>query len=335
MKLRIATFVLLIALAIGSCKDGDEPVGFQLTPVNLLIPAHFPLMDIPEWNTPSLERIELGRRLYYDERLARGMGLEGMSCSGCHQQETSFSSGQRTAVLPHLNLGWATFFLWNGAKEGTLEDVMEFELRDFFEADLDVLKGDPGYVSGFANAFEDGGVNYGNAAQALAQFVRSMISANSKFDKFLQGELELSAEEQRGYEIFNSERGDCFHCHALPLMTDNSFHNIGLVDKFKDHLGRYTVTGRTADVGAFKTPTLRNVEVTAPYMHDDRFATLEEVIEHYNTGVLQSPTLDPIMTKAGKETGLHLSETDKGDLIAFLKTLTDTTFLTRKALQKP
>lgn len=326
---------IVVFLFISSCKEEDKPVDFGLTPVHLDVPAHFPILEYPAENPPSKERIELGRALYYDDGLARADNLVGMACASCHQQANSFSSDKRIAVLPHVNLAWASYFLWNGAKDGKLEDVMEFELSEFFNADIGALASNEQYNTAFKKAFEDGAITTENAAMALAQFVRSMISAESKFDKFLSGEVELSEAEQRGYEVFNSERGDCFHCHSIPLMTDNSFHNIGLVDKFKDHLGRYAVTKRTIDVGAFKTPTLRNVELTAPYMHDDRFATLEEVIEHYNSGVLPSPSLDPIMTKAGKETGLHLTDQEKSALKAFLLTLTDEKYVQKSTLGPP
>jgi len=321
------TGVLALITLFTSCKEEDPGTSnFDPTYVNLEVSDSFPPLIIRPDNQPMKERIELGRMLYYDKGLATG-DLTGKSCASCHQQASSFSSKLSTAVLAHVNLGWASYFLWNGAEEGTLEDVMTFEARDFFKMDLDLIRNDPTYKALFEKAFEDGAVTYDHAGKAIAQFTRSMISDNSKFDKYLRGELQLDSSEMRGYLIFNSERGDCFHCHALPFFTDSDFHNIGLMTKFKDHEGRYNVTGRTADVGAFKTPTLRNIELTAPYMHDDRFETLEEVIEHYNSGVLNSPVLDPIMTKPGKETGLHLTDGQKSDVVAFLKTLTDDSFI--------
>lgn len=136
--------------------------------------------------------------------------------------------------------------------------------------------------------------------------------------------------------IFITERGDCFHCHGLPLMTDNGFHNIGLDSVFTGaDLGRFLVTGEASDKGAFKAPTLRNVALTAPYMHDGRFQTLEEVVEHYNSGVKPSPSLDAIMTKPGQVTELGLVPEEKADLVAFLRTLTDEPFVTDTALASP
>ena len=161
---------------------------------------------------------------------------------------------------------------------------------------------------------------------AIAQFERTLISVNSKFDKYLKGEVQLTHEELNGYAIFNSERGDCFHCHGTQMFMDNLFHNNGLdTEPFSD-LGLAKVTGLTSDNGKFKTPTLRNIEFSAPYMHDGRFSTLEEVIEHYNSGGEHSLTIDPLMLKFG--VGLQLTNQQEQDLIAFLKTLSDPDFIT-------
>ena len=173
-------------------------------------------------------------------------------------------------------------------------------------------------------------------AKALAQWFRRMSAAKSKFDRYLMHTDVLSDAELRGMMIFQTETGDCFHCHGLPLMSDNSFHNIGLDAIFTgEHQGRYLVTGDPSDLGAFKAPTLRNIALTAPYMHDGRFTTLEEVVDHYNSGVNPSPTLDPLMTKPGQITELLLSPAQKADLVAFLHTLTDEEFVSDTALASP
>ena len=152
----------------------------------------------------------------------------------------------------------------------------------------------------------------------------------------MQGEVELSALELRGQLLFNSELGDCFHCHSTPLTTDLLFHNNGIDSVFEDFdKGLYNVTGSESDIGLFKTPSLRNVEMTAPYMHDGRFQTLEEVVEHYNSGVKRSPTLDPLMTKENRKNGLNLSTYDKAALVAFLKTLTDESYLNDPKYKNP
>ena len=334
MKLRLLILMLIIFIGFSCCVE-EEKEPPKSTPVSLILPDHFPPITFPNSNPLTKEKIELGRHLYYDQFLSEGGPLQGNSCSSCHHQTSSFSSINSVAVLAHVNMAWNTSFLWNGAVEGSLEEVMVFELADFFQVDLNYLKSSNKYKELFRTAFPTEEISIEKAAMAMASFSRTLLSSNSKFDQYLVGNVNLSASEQRGYEIFNSERGDCFHCHSSPLMTDLSFHNIGLETKFANHLGRFEVTGNTADVGSFKTPTLRNIALTAPYMHDDRFKTLEEVIDHYDQGVLPSPVLDPIMTKPGKETGLHLSNDEKMDLITFLLTLTDSTFISNPDLSNP
>ena len=179
----------------------------------------------------------------------------------------------------------------------------------------------------FKNAFNIDYIDSNHVVMAIAQFERSLISTNSKFDQFLNGEVQLNSSELNGYAIFNSEKGDCFHCHGSQMFMDNLFHNNGLdVEPFND-LGRGKITNDPNDYGKFKTPTLRNIEFSAPYMHDGRFATLEEVIEHYNSGGKYSSTVDPLMKKIG--IGLQLTNQEKEDLVAFLKTLSDTEFISK------
>ena len=163
-----------------------------------------------------------------------------------------------------------------------------------------------------------------------------MISSNSLCDRFFQHTANLNSSQVNGLVIFTTEKGDCFHCHSLGLFTDDKFHNNGIDSIFSgDNLGRYNITLNNNDIGLFKTPTLRNIELTSPYMHDGRYQTLEQVVEFYNSGVKHSPTLDPIMTKPSKIYGLGLTQTEKQDLVAFLKTLTDTIFIHNPLLQKP
>lgn len=333
----VLTVSLLPVLMMCKKEPDTEPgpsEGYDPTPVELSYPAWFPKMPVSEDNPLTKEGIALGRKLYYDP-LLHPQG--SMSCSSCHLQEQSFTIATTgTAVLAHVNLGWSRAFLWNGAVEGTVEDIMLFEVKDFFASDMGKLQNHPEYPGLFFTAFGQHTITAELCASALAQFIRSMISANSRYDRYYPGQIQPTAEEVAGYEIFNSERGDCFHCHTPPLFTDNMFHNIGLDSVFDaDNTGRYEVTGNKADRGLFKTPTLRNVALTAPYMHDGRFQTLEEVIEHYDHGVKYSQTLDPIMTKAGKAQGLQLTAEDKANLLAFLRSLTDTSYTTGPAFSAP
>jgi cytochrome c peroxidase len=169
--------------------------------------------------------------------------------------------------------------------------------------------------------------------KAIAQFERTIISSNSKWDKYLRGEVSLSQTEAKGFEIFFTEKGDCFHCHTTILFTDNLFHNNGLDSIFNDE-GLSNITNNPNDQGKFKTPTLRNIEFTAPYMHDGRFTTLEEVIDFYSEGIVWSSTIDPLMKKVSQG-GVHLNEEEKNNLIAFVKTLTDTTFVNNSDYSNP
>lgn len=330
-------------ILIASCKKSSpieppdspqEVIDYNPVMVELDYPSWFPEMPLSDDNPLTEQGIALGRKLYHEPLLHP---QASMSCSSCHYQEQSFTiNTSGTAVLPHINLGWSSSFLWNGKVEGRLEDIMLFEVAEFFGTDLSKLKNHPNYPDLFYEAFGDRSITNESCAKALAQFFRTMISDNSRFDRYYPGKIQPTLAEVRGEYIFNSERGDCFHCHPQPLFTDNQFHNIGLDSVFDaSNEGRFAVTNNNSDRGLFKTPTLRNVALTAPYMHDGRFKTLEEVIDHYDHGVHSSSTLDPMMTKSGKLKGLNLSQEDKANLLAFLLSLTDSSYTTDSNLSKP
>ena len=189
------------------------------------------------------------------------------------------------------------------------------------------------YPNLFNKAFGSSTIDSTLVTKAIAQFERTLISSNSKFDKFLLGEVSLTPEEQEGFNVFMDEnRGDCFHCHGSennPLWTDNIFHNNGLDETFTD-LGLGAVSGDPADNGKFKSPSLRNLAFTAPYMHDGRFNTLDEVINHYSEGLKHSSTIDPLMKKVAQG-GVGLSVEDKAALKAFLLSLSDYEFINNSA----
>lgn len=307
-------------------KSYSEPEAMELG-----APSYFPSPNEPDNNPLTREGVALGKKLYYDPLLSKGGPLNGSACASCHQQDHGFSTPgtfDGKTVLPHVNLAWNDRFLWNGKVEGDLEEIMAFEVEEFFQTDIEKLRNDPDYPELFGKAFGEPGISLKKTEKALAQFIRTLISSDSKFDRYLQGKTSLTPSEANGYNIFNSEKGDCFHCHSPPLFTDHELHNIGL-DSIPtgDDRGHYVVSGDSSDMGAFKTPTLRNVSLRSSYMHDGRFSTLSEVVEHYNSGVKKSPHLDPIMTKAGKKNGLGLSAQEKADLVAFLKTLADSSFV--------
>jgi cytochrome c peroxidase len=328
----LSTGASAVALLLGLAACGGETKG--VTPYRLQIPAGFPLVTLSPANPMTVEGVALGRRLYHESKLSN----DGRSCGGCHLQRYGFTKPTRAEVpvIGHANLAWSTRFLWDASKSGTLEQMMRFEVEEFFASDASKLAADPNYVELFRKAFGDGRVTTGRAADAIAQYVRTLISADSKFDRYTRREVELTQEEYLGYLIFNTEKGDCFHCHAPPLFTDNAVHNTGLeAAPAGVHAGYQRTSGRAADLGKFKTPSLRNVALRTSFMHDGRFETLEDVVDFYDHDVQRSDTVDPIMTKAGKEYGLGLTGAEKAALVAFLKTLTDERFTRDPALGNP
>lgn len=343
-RLTGAVGVLLLAAALGCGSSGDEGiapcVAASTTPYAVELPDYFPDFEVPPDNPTTVEGVALGRRLYYDPLLSKDGPLEGHACATCHQQQSSFSSnGPGVSVLSHINQLWTTSWLWNGKIDGGLEEVMEFEVTEFFQADPENLQTNATYQEMTCSAFGTSVLTEDLMANAMAQWMRTLVSYRSKYDAVLQGNAELTAQEALGEEIFTG-RGDCSQCHTLPLTTDLEFRNNGVVEFVPNEefdLGLYVVTGELSDRRKFKTPTLRNVEVTGPYMHDGRFLTLEEVVEHYDNGVYTTSTLDPILTGDGEEYGyeLNLTEEEKEALVAFLKTFTDEAVLTDPSLSNP
>lgn len=323
----VITFLLLEILLLGGCGSNMENPTYVSTAYNLQIPLGFPEMTIPEDNLLTVEGVALGRKLYYDKKLDKN---EARACATCHVQNKSFTSGPD--VLPHINLGWSNNFLWNSKVSGTLEDIMRFEVVDFFETNVDVLNSDAEYPTLFKQAFGVDEITTDEVVKSLAQFFRIMNSGNSKFDKFLRNDTEFTNQEYLGYELFYTERGDCFHCHATIFMTDNMVHNNAL--DTDPEQGYFAITSDSLDYGKFKSPTLRNIEYTTPYMHDGRYATLEEVVEFYSSGLEKSSTVDPLMKNLSAG-GVQLNAEEKTALVAFLKTLSDPEFLTNPELSDP
>jgi len=320
-------------------------------------------MDIPADNPLTVEGVELGRLLFWETRLSED---NSMSCGSCHLPEVNFadpaqySTGVTGAVgtrnaMALINLGWASSFFWDG-RSPSLEDQIRDPVPHPSEmnlpwpeavAKLQADGTDTRYPERFFDAFGTTEISEDLVVMAIAQFVRTMISADSKFDRWRRGETDLTDSEYSGYQMFLREGGDpeevpggqfggdCFHCHgeAGLQFTDHLFHNNGLDPSFEADPGRASVTGSPLDSGLFRTPTLRNVALSAPYMHDGRFQTLEEVVEHYNSGGVASSTIDPFMKYTTG--GLSLAPSQKADLLAFLHTLTDTVFVQNPAFQDP
>lgn len=328
-KITIIGSILIVSFLFGACKK-DKAIAEQTynpTYYNINIPHGFPDFNMQPDNPLTIEGVALGRKLYYDPILDN---QNIKSCSNCHLQQQAFTS--TASVLPHINLAFNKNFLWDGYIEGYLEDIMLFEVEEFMQTDIGKLNIHDTYPQLFKQAFNVKEITSKEVSYALAQFISTLISGNSKYDRALRKEIFLSDEEVNGYEIFFTEKGDCFHCHGTVLFSDNLFHNNGL-DSFPSE-GRKGVTGDIHDLGKYKSPTLRNIEFTGPYMHDGRFETLEEVIDFYSEGINYSPTIDPLM-KQVHNGGIQLSTQEKSELIAFLKTLSDTSFINNSNYSNP
>lgn len=319
-------------------------------PYFLKVPEGFPDYFLDEENRLSHEGIALGRRLFYDPILSRNNNI---SCGSCHKQENAFSDpgkksigthGEETGFhsMPLFNIAWMDRFFWDGRAPSreiqALKPVTNpLEMDMTWQEAVERLKKHEEYPALFEKAFGTGEIDSMLVARALVQFEMTIVSANSKFDRYNRGEAEFTPLESMGYDIFASfDRGDCTHCHLLqnPQLADNSFHNNGLDAEEDLKPGLYNVTGIAQDYGKFKTPSLRNLAFTAPYMHDGRFATLEEVVNFYSSGVHKNSTVDPLMEFA-HQGGVQLDSLEKKALIAFLLTLSDSSLITHPAFSDP
>ena len=332
--------IACVTMVATSCKP--EVPQYTPTPYDLPQPTYFPTKNnIPDDNPMTEEGVALGKKLFSDPRLSGRDGTNGIrSCASCHHREHNFEYGApihtHHAMLPLVNLAWNRNGLgWNGGV-ASLEDMVLAAVTSPVEINADTnevvkyLQKTSDYPALFEKAFGSRGITFINIERTIAQYVRSLISADSKFDRYLKGEEQLTEDEQAGYELFCTEDGaDCFHCHGgggLALMTTNLFYNNGLDDEFNDPEDRSSVTGSHWDRGAYKAPTLRNIAVSSPYMHDGRFTTLDEVIDFYSEGVKDSETINPLMHHV-MDGGVQLTPEEKVWLKAFLNTLTDEKFL--------
>jgi cytochrome c peroxidase len=328
------------------------------TPYRLTVSRFAPQPDLPRDNPITVEGVALGGKLFFDRRLSED---NSESCATCHNPHLAFTQprrfsrgvdgdiGARNAMMLE-NLAWKSAFFWDGRATTIREQVLQpiqnpIEMHESLANALAKIKqptppdgrpappGAPDYPRMFAAAFGSPKITTDRIARALEQFLLVQVSFDSKYDRVMNGQTNFTAQELRGFELFNTEYdpyhgqygADCFHCHGGPLLQSQDFANNGLDSAFSD-LGRYIVTKRAGDEGKFAVPSLRNVAVTAPYMHDGRFRTLDEVVEHYCTGMKRSATLDPNLAKH-PDGGVPLSADDKRALVAFLKTLTDEKFL--------
>jgi len=333
-------FLILLAFVVCGCSNDDDE--YQNVPLSFQVPSNFPELAYDLSNNPLTQKgFELGKKLFYDGRLSSD-GV--VSCGFCHIQADAFTHhghsfshgvgdniGTRNTP-PIQNLAFQTAFMWDGATthldlQPIIPLTSPIEMNGSFSQIIAMMKADPIYVKLFKQAFSDGQINSENMLKALGQFMVMAVSSNSRFDKFRRNEPGgvLSEDELEGYAIFNQK---CASCHATDLFTDNSFRNNGLsINPQINDVGHYRVTELLQDKYKFKVPSLRNIEKTAPYMHDGRFYTLEAVLNHYSNGVQNNLNLDSSLNTNGT-LGIPLTNDQKAKIIAFLKTLTDQQFLT-------
>jgi cytochrome c peroxidase len=333
-KTSVKVTIFLVAFTLFSCgKNGD------ITPIEdtdlLFYPDYFPEPHYNFENNPfSPEGFELGRKLFFDENLSSDKTI---SCASCHHQNFAFSDAGNPVSLgvenrlgirnspPIFNLMWHESFMWDGGVNHievmpiaplTVHEEMDMDLNDI----VDYLNAQSQYQKAFKDVFNASPINSQQLLHAFAQYMSGLISQSAKFDKVEKGTTTYSAIEQQGFNLFEAH---CAACHTAPLFMDNDFHDNGIVTNPIVDGGRYEITLDNQDMGKFKTPSLRNVTLTYPYMHDGRFTNLEDVIEHYSNGITETDNLSPLLPVGG----FGFSVEEKNALIAFLKTLTDWEFV--------
>lgn len=328
----------ILALALTGCPSDLEPTKDPL----YTVPKGFPEPTFPADNPVNADKIELGRKLFYDSLLSSD---KTVACASCHKQELAFTDGKEVSRGVNGELGsrnsptivnaaYASRLFWDG-RSATIEEqalaaaTNPAEMRAV-EPVIDArLQQDSAYSVEFARAFGTGTKPTTRLAmKAIATFVRTVLSGSSRYDEFNNGNTgALNDSEKRGKDLFFSAKTQCAECHSGHNFTDDKFHSTGLFTHYFDK-GRFDVTKTSADVGKFKTPSLRNIALTAPYEHDGHIPTLEAVIEHYNSGGKD------FLNKDSRVRKLNLTEAEKQDLIAFLHSLTDNTLLQNKHFAK-
>jgi cytochrome c peroxidase len=373
-----AVFILLLsACFLQNCKhdpalthnyNPNDPDSLYVgTPYGMPAIAYlkYPYRPInsPAGNPMTYQGIQLGRMLFYDSTLS----LTGqVSCGHCHKQEYAFGDdtklsqnvlGATVRNTPTLaNMGMNSAFFWDGRQptlEAAVDDAFNHEMRPDFTTVIRYLNGIPKYTYLFKKAFgRPGDITEDKIEKAIAQFLRTLTSTNSRIDQYYRGEIQLTTQEEAGLNaFFDADLGDCFHCHfdaiyltfasQIPgvIYANNAIDTVAYLSQFADK-GRGAIDGDSLHFGQFKIPTLRNVAVSAPYMHDGRYATLNQVIGHYSDSLRHSPNVSPgmqhIVARDGIAAGgLHLDAVGKANLLAFLNALTDTSFLHNPAFSNP
>ena len=336
----ITSFAFLLLL---SCNKNDSTTVKAVTPVSFTQPAGWPnaVYNFAE-NPLTEEGIALGKKLFYDGRLSKDGQFP---CASCHQQDAAFgtfahdlshgfnNSHTLRNAPPLQNLAWYSEFHHDGGithldLQPLAPITNPVEMAETIDNVLNKLRADAVYRSMFAAAFGSEEINTKRMTQALSQFMLTMVSADSKYDKVMRGEATFNLPESLGYDIFKQK---CASCHKEPLFTDLSYRNTGIpMDAVLQDKGRMRITQNPADSLKFRVPSLRNIMVSSYYGHDGRFFDVYQVLEHYNSGVINGPTTDPLVKNK-----IPLSNFEKGQLVAFLSALTDSAFLKNKKLAQP
>lgn len=337
--------ILLITVGLFGCEKSDDPkndpVPKPVVKFGLNVPDYFPPLAYDTAANPISEAgFKLGRALFYDPRLSRDNTI---SCGSCHIQNSAFTQHGHDLShgiddkltmrnsLPIQNLAWQKEFFWDGGV-GHLDFFAispieaENEMDETVANVLEKLRNDPVYLRRFKEAFGTEEVTTERFLKALAQFQLMCISADSEYDRYLRGEGALPEQARKGLALFEE---NCAGCHSGALQSDFSYRNNGLPVGNTNDTGRHRITQNPADKYKFRVPSLRNVAYSFPYMHDGRFRTLEEVLQHYAEGVVSSETLDPQL-----EQGIALSGEEQQQIIAYLRSLSDLNFLSNPELSE-
>jgi cytochrome c peroxidase len=358
-----------LLLTLAGCERGADPVQpvdpagpvVAPTPYNLVVPSNFPPAPAqPSDNPLTVEGVALGRQLFYERALSVNSAV---SCASCHRQELAFTDGlafsrgvnnaqTSRSSMSLANLLWEPKLTWDG-EASSLEAQARIpiekteEMHQSLAVGVARLQQLPAYPPLYRKAFGSSTITEANTLKALAQFQRTLISGNSRYDRFRRGDrTALSTFEQQGLVLFSTHPngtlrgGNCGDCHSGDLQTNHTFSNNGLDARPTDR-GLGLQTGLPTDDFKFRVPSLRNIALTAPYMHDGRFRTLEQVVDHYNEhAALNSPNIDPLMLNTTNDPRqqsftLDLTADEKAKIVAFMRTLTDSTFITDPRFSRP
>ncbi|MHC6200876.1 cytochrome-c peroxidase [Elizabethkingia miricola] len=337
--LRILLFLALWTFM--SCKNEYE--GFSVNKdeaYQLNVPEGFPKMTFDVLGNPiTVNGVALGKKLFYEGKLSRNNTI---SCGFCHIQEYAFTHHGHTVshgiddrlgirnAPPIQNMAFLGNYTWDGVSHNLDERSLvpittDFEMDSSMPEVTGKLSADSNYKKMFRAAFGDDNITGERVLKALSQFMATMISADSKYDQYRKGQVSFTQQESKGFSLFQQK---CASCHSGELFTDESYRNTGMYYNAQfDDKGRYRVTLNIADYMKFRVPSLRNIEYTAPYMHDGRFYSLEAVLNFYSDNVEDQPNLDPLLKQNG-HIGIPMANDEKQYIIAFLKTLSDKNFIT-------